>query len=147
MAHCALDLDDLIACAWLTIDRLGAAAFMLHLVAKIGELFGRVLGLRKVLAAAAACDLGRDGNALQTTRALLSARSLWKLWLESGVGGLQFLTSRSRTDRTREPVGGMAYWRQCLWAIIGKSIVFERQRSGSDECLYGIEKLGPVAMR
>jgi hypothetical protein len=66
VAHGALDLDNLVTRAWLTVNRLGAAALSLDLVPKVSELFGRVLGLREVLVATAALDLGRNGDALQT---------------------------------------------------------------------------------
>jgi hypothetical protein len=73
VAHGALDLDNLITRAWLTVDRLGAAALSLDLVPKVSELFGRVFGLRKVLVAAAALDLGGNGDALETARVSVNA--------------------------------------------------------------------------
>jgi hypothetical protein len=68
VAHGALDLNNPIARAWLTVDGLGATALGFDLVAKVGELFSGVLGLRQVFVASTALDLGRYGDALETAR-------------------------------------------------------------------------------
>lgn len=69
MAHAALELDDLrSARAFRALDGSGdpAGAVVLDLVTVIGELLGGVLDVRKVLVAAPAFDLGRNGDALET---------------------------------------------------------------------------------
>jgi hypothetical protein len=73
VAHGALELDDLRTRTGLTIDGLEVLNALADLVAEFVELFGRVLGLRKILVASAALNLHRKLYAFEPML-LLSAQ-------------------------------------------------------------------------
>jgi hypothetical protein len=98
VAHCALDLDDLVASRTpLAVDGLELLNALADLVPEIGELLGRVLCGRIALVASSALDLGRNGDPLEPAWGL-DAEILMRL-VEQSAEETRY-TSRSPMDRT-----------------------------------------------